>query len=189
VIRPVTLRGVVALGVAILAGAAPAGAQVDVPCARTGQDTATVTISQPAEGSTVSGRVVVTGEVAGLPALSQVELFVGEARTDVQSFAPPLASGTFSLTWDAAGAQAGPARLRVVTCGGSPTAGSAVWGAGAAVVVVEPPAGSTVALPPLVPDRGRQPGRWVVWVGAAFGLSALVGLLTAMRRPGRHRGR
>jgi hypothetical protein len=179
---PVTVRAVIAVGVAVLAGAAPVAAQVDVPCPLTGPDTATVTITEPAEGSTVTGRVVVRGEVAGLPALSQVELFVGEARTDVQSFAPPVERGAFSLTWDAAGVPAGPARLRVVTCGGTPTAGSAVWGTGSAVVAVEPPAGSTVALPPLVAQGGRKPGRWVVWVGAAFGLSGVVGLLTAMRR-------
>jgi hypothetical protein len=158
-------------------------AAVPTTCPSVGAPAGTVTVTEPAQGATVSGPVTVKG-TAGAPAgLSRVELFVGEALKDFQTFDPPRTSVELSLRWDAAEAPAGPAKLTVVLCAGSP---GRVVQAGTVDVTVQAPAS-----PPPTPARlARAPEQdrpatgppWVGGVVAAGGIAALLAVTSSARR-------
>lgn len=166
---------------AVLAAATPAGAQ-PVTCPSTGPDTGRVTIVEPAAGAVVSGRVTVRGSAASPVDVARVELFVGDARKDFAVFDPPARNGTFVLAWESGAAPPGPATLRVVACGGGQ--GTVPLARGAAAVAVEVPPSSPQPPPaPLTPVTAGDPAvtraGGPLWVGAAVGLSGLVGLAVA----------
>lgn len=192
--NPRVRAAVTAALIGALAGWAspPAGAQVDT-CPAPGPDAGRVSLTEPAAGSPVSGRVTVRGSVSSPVDVARVELFVGDARKDFAVFDPPTRSGTFVLTWDATGAPAGPVTLRVVACGGG--RGPAPLARAVGSVAVDVRSAGPVSVPaPLTPvTRGTSsspPGRGPLWVGAVVGLSGLVGLVVAGGyRPRRRRVR
>ncbi len=185
------VRAAVTAGtIGVLAGWAspPAEAQVDT-CPAPGPDAGRVILTEPAAGSPVSGRVRVRGSASSPVDVARVELFVGDARKDFAVFDPPTRSGTFVLTWDTAGAPAGPTTLRVVACGGGRGQTPLARAVGSVAVDVRNSGPAPVPAPLTPVTRGTRsspPGRGPLWVGAVVGISGLVGLVVASGyRPGR----
>ena len=167
-----------------LVAPAPTGA-IPNTCPTTGPDAGTVNITEPPAGETFAGQVTVRGRASAPSGLSRVELFVGEALKDFQIFEPPRTDAEFLLQFEVASVQTSTATLSVVACGGTP--GAAVRGIASinvnvdrAAVVTAPPMALTPAegtADPAASGTGTGPA----WVGAAFGLAGLVGLVVATR--------
>ena len=175
----------------VIGGGTPLRAQPET-CPTPVPDSSRVTILEPAPGSPVSGRVMVRGSAVSPVGVARVELFVGDARKDFAVFNPPVRDGTFMLAWESGGAPVGQATLRVVACGGGQGTVPVARGRGEVVVDVQP-SSSPAAPAPLTQVTGDDPAdrdRGPLWVGAAVGLSGLVGLAVAAGyRPGRRSGR
>jgi hypothetical protein len=171
--------------VAATFGAVPAAQAIPNTCPTTEADAGTVVISAPAAASTVSGAVIVRGH-ASTPTktFGRVELFLGESLKDFQVVDPPQAGVDFALHVDLGATPAGKATLSVVACGGAP--GAAVRGIASIDVTVAASAAEPAPPVPLTTvraaDTSSGPGR--LWVGAAFGLAGLVGLIAAVRLNG-----
>lgn len=167
---------------------APAAGAIPNTCPTNGPDAGTVNIVEPAPGATFAGQVTVRGRASAPAGLTRVELFVGEALKDFQVFDPGLTDLEFFLRFDVASVQSTTPTLSVVACGGGP--GNAVRGIASigvrvdrAAVVTAPP----LAITPveLTDDRpGTESRTGPAWVGAAFGLAGLGGLLAATRLKG-----
>ena len=154
-------------------------------CPTTGPDAATVNIVEPAAGTTVTGQVVVRGRASAPSGLTKVELFVGEALKDFQTFDPPRPNLDFQLRFDAGAVAAGRAPMSVVACGANQ--GAAIRGIASIEVQVDRGPAATAAPRPLdVVDRrpGTPDDTGPAWVGAAFGAAGLVGLIVAVRVKG-----
>lgn len=160
--------------------AAPAHA-IPNTCPTTGPDAATVVITEPSAGATFAGQVTVRGRASAAAGLTKVELFVGEALKDVSTLDPARTEVEFFLRFDVAGVGTNTPAVTVVACGGS--AGATVRGVASIEVKVDRAAVTTTPPPAAVPverdgDRaGTRTGP--AWVGAAFGVAGLAGLLAA----------
>ena len=170
--------------VAVVAPAAPVAA-IPNTCPTSGPDAGTVNINEPPAGATFAGQVTVRGRASAAAWLSRGELFVGEALKDFQIFEPSKTDVEFLLRFDVATVQTSTATLSVVACGGGP--GPAVRGIASIGVRVDRAAVTTappIALTPVErTDDARRPGNSTgrVWIGAAFGLAGLVGVVAATR--------
>ncbi len=102
-------------------------------------------INEPAGGATVSGEVTVRGRASAAAGLTKVELFVGEALKDFQTFEPSRTDVEFALRFDSGGVGGGRAPVSVVACGGTPGA-AAVRGIATVEAVVDR-AGAAAAAP------------------------------------------
>ncbi len=173
----------VAAGAVALPVAVPAASAIPNTCPTTGPDAATVNINEPPSGATLAGQVAVRGRASATAGLTRVELFVGEALKDYQVFEPSKTDLEYLLRFDVASVQSTTARLSVVACGGAP--GAAVRGIASIDVKVDRAGALTsapIAITPVERDdgpAGKETGP--AWVGAAFGLAGLVGLLFATR--------
>ena len=175
--------------VPVLGGGTPLRAQPET-CRTPDLDTGQVTIVEPAPGSPVSGRVTVRGSAVSPVDVARVELFLGDARKDFAVFNPPVRDGTFTLAWESGGVPPGPVTLRVVACGGGRGTVPLARARGEVVVNVEasPPPPAPAPLTPVSAGDPVTRDRGPLWVGAAVGLSGLVGLAVATgRRPRRLR--
>jgi hypothetical protein len=170
-----------AIAVASLAAPAPAGA-IPNTCPTTGPDAGIVNITEPAPGTTFAGQVTVRGRASAPTALSRIELFVGDALKDFQVVDPAQNNVDYILRFDVAGVQSDRPTLTVVACGAAPVRG-------VASVEVAVDRGAAVTAPPIaitpVERSDDRPGTTSrtgpVWVGAAFGVAGLAGLLAATR--------
>lgn len=98
-------------------GAAPARAQSGTGCPTQFLPLlATVELTQPEAGATVSGRVTVAGEATG-PLLNHVELVVRGEVVASRALEGDGEVKSFALTWDASSAPTGITTLQVVACG------------------------------------------------------------------------
>lgn len=185
-----TARQLLVVGIAALVWSvlpSPAGA-IPNTCPTAGPDAGTVNIDEPTPGATFAGQVTVRGRASAPIGLTRVELFAGEALKDFQVFEPGVTNLQFFLRFDVAGVPSDTPTLSVVACGGAP--GNAVRGIASidvrvnrAAVVAAPP----IAITPVEPidDRpGAESRTGPAWVGAAFGLAGLAGLVAATRLRG-----
>ena len=169
---------------AVVSPASPAGA-IPNTCPTSWPDAGTVNIHEPRAGANFAGQVTVRGRASAAAGLSRVELFVGEALKDFQIFEPSRTDVEFLLRFDVASVQTSTATLSVVACGGAP--GPAVRGIASIDVRVDRGAVTTTPPMALTPvertDVRQRPGNRTgrPWVGAAFGLAGLVGLVAATR--------
>jgi hypothetical protein len=169
---------------ALASFAAPAGA-IPNTCPTTGPDAGVVNITEPTPGATFAGLVTVRGRASSPSPLSKVELFVGEALKDFIVVDPPRPNVDFLVRFDAAGVQSNRPVVTVVACGGSGSA--AVRGIASIEVAVDRP--SVATRPPIsitpVERTAARPGSndrtGPAWVGAAFGLAGMAGVLAATR--------
>jgi len=164
---------------------APAAGAIPNTCPTAGPDSGTVRISEPSAGARFAGQVTVRGRATAPAGVARVELFVGEALKDFQVLEPSQSDVGFLLRFDAASVRSPNATLTVVACGGP--AGALVKGMAsigiqidrAAVTPTEPLALTPVAGADDGPGRTTRTGP--LWVGAAFGLAGLAGLVAATR--------
>jgi hypothetical protein len=128
--------------------------------------------------------VTVRGRASAAVELTKVELFVGEALKDFQTFEPGRTNLEFALRYDVAAVQASPATMSVVACGGTASARAR----GIASIDVQVDRGSVASTTPAQLTRtGRveedRPGTETgpPWLGMAFGLAGLAGVVAATR--------
>ena len=170
--------------VVVLAGwvVAPAAGAIPNTCPTSGPDAGIVNIVEPSPGATFAGQVTVRGRASAPTGLSRIELFVGEALKDFQLVDPAQTDVEYFLRFDVAGVQSNRPVLTVVACGAAPVRG-------VASIEVAVDRGAVVTAPPIAitpveqPETGDATGP--AWVGAAFGLAGLVGLLFARVRTAR----
>ena len=136
----------------------------------------------------MGGQVTVRGRASAPTGLTRVELFVGEALKDFQVFQPSQTNLEFVLRFDVASVRTDRATMSVVACGGP--VGALVRGIASIDVQVDrsaapSPSAAPVRLTPLDEGRsGNDTGTGPIWVGAAFGLAGLAGLVAATRLSG-----
>jgi len=181
-----TARRLLLVVVMALAPLGPSPAEaIPNTCPTNGPDAGTVNITEPPAGATFAGQVTVRGRASAPSGLTRVELFVGEALKDFQLFGPGLTDLEFLLRFEVASVQTPTATLSVVACGGTP--GRAVRGI--ASIDVQVARSAVVTTPPIAITRrertdvrpGAESRTGPAWVGAAFGIAGLVGLVAAGR--------
>lgn len=158
--------------------AAPAGA-IPNTCPTQGPDAGIVNVDEPTPGATFAGQVTVRGRASAPTELSRVDLFVGEALKDTQFIEPAQRDVEYLLRFDVAGVASNRPVLTVVACGGNGANGvrgiaSIEVAVDRASVVTAPP----IAVTPVEGPRSRE-RTGPAWVGAAFGLAGLAGLVAA----------
>lgn len=182
--RPKLALAAAAVAAALAGASGPAGA-VPTTCPPVPATPGTVTVTEPGPGATVGGPVTVKGSATSAAGVHRVELFAGEALKDFQTFDPPRNGVELSLRWDPSEAQAGPAKLTVVVCGGNPARIVAV---GTVDLTVAAPASPPPTPARLAVAHGQdRPSTGPPWVAAAFAAGGIAALLavTSLARRGR----